>query len=184
LQIAQYLDLLENGTISSELAGVYGLLIEGLSDASSDPGKSNQAANLITVIPRGKLDVLAQKRAAELSQLASRTTLDSSVYLLKKRGTNPSENICLGRGRRNDVVIDSSVISTLHAYFEPDESKGSYLIQDANSSNGTFLNGQRLGHQQQFPISSGDCIRLGALVLYYLSSSRFIEFMEHLKKAS
>ena len=44
------------------------------------------------------------------------------------------------------------------------------LIEDLHSMNSTFLNKQRLPPDQRFPLSDGDEIRLGGLVLYFHSS--------------
>jgi pSer/pThr/pTyr-binding forkhead associated (FHA) protein len=52
-------------------------------------------------------------------------------------------------------------VSRRHALIRPGES-ALYLI-DQNSTNGTWVNGQRLMPGRDFPLSDGDSIELGAL---------------------
>ena len=55
-------------------------------------------------------------------------------------------------------------VSRQHAVItRPDKS---YLLQDLDSTNGTWLNDVKLVPHQMYPIKSGDLIRLGQLVLY------------------
>lgn len=43
---------------------------------------------------------------------------------------------------------------------------GGYTIEDLNSSNGTWLNGNRLLAGQAYPLRSGDHIQLGELLIF------------------
>lgn len=52
-------------------------------------------------------------------------------------------------------------VSRRHALIRPDENT-LYLI-DQNSTNGTWVNGQRLLSGRDFPLSDGDVLELGAL---------------------
>jgi predicted component of type VI protein secretion system len=52
-------------------------------------------------------------------------------------------------------------VSRRHALIRPAEST-LYLI-DQNSTNGTWVNGQRLAPGRDFPLTDGDTIELGAL---------------------
>ena len=59
------------------------------------------------------------------------------VYKLNK------ERISIGRNRNSQIVINNNTISKDHAIIEFDED-GNAIIKDLNSSNGTYVNGQRL----------------------------------------
>src|SRR5688572_4252940 len=72
--------------------------------------------------------------------------------------------IIIGRDSKVDVVISSPVVSQRHARLIQ-EGEG-YVLEDLGSSNGTYLNGQRLVGRH--PLKSGDQIRLGsAIILTY-----------------
>jgi ABC-type multidrug transport system ATPase subunit/pSer/pThr/pTyr-binding forkhead associated (FHA) protein len=73
------------------------------------------------------------------------------------------DNIILGRetGPDVDYAISSPTISRRHACITR---KGQqYFLMDLGSSNGTFLNGERLGGEPR-PLDSGDRIQLGSSV--------------------
>lgn len=64
-----------------------------------------------------------------------------------------------------DFLIEQKGISKLHAKIETEDDK--LLLQDLNSTNGTFLNGLRLTPNEKVEIMEGDEIRFG-IVSYVL----------------
>jgi hypothetical protein len=64
----------------------------------------------------------------------------------------------IGRGPDNDVVIDEMTTVSAH-HVEILKEDGAYKIQDLNSTNGTFVNGERIGEALLGPSSS---IQLGS----------------------
>src|SRR5262245_31046461 len=64
----------------------------------------------------------------------------------------------VGRGSDNDVVVDEMATISAH-HLEIRRENGSYKIQDLNSTNGAFVNGERIGEAILEPSSS---IRLGS----------------------
>ena len=66
----------------------------------------------------------------------------------------------LGRHPRSSVVVDHPGVSREHARLF--EREGAILIADLNSSNGTFLNGEKVSRAA---LKAGDEIRLGKAVL-------------------
>jgi len=77
-----------------------------------------------------------------------------------------SAEIFLGRDAQNDIVIAEADISRRHARLR--RADGGYVIEDLGSTNGTFVNGQRLTAPHR--LRSGEEIRLGPhVVLVYES---------------
>ncbi|MCX8111766.1 MAG: FHA domain-containing protein [Bacteroidia bacterium] len=76
--------------------------------------------------------------------------------------TLPSTNvpITIGRASDNAIVITDSTVSSRHARLFLQGNR--WYIQDLGSTNGTFVNGQRI---TQHPIQVGDRIRMGAIVI-------------------
>jgi pSer/pThr/pTyr-binding forkhead associated (FHA) protein len=81
---------------------------------------------------------------------------------------DPSRLLTLGRGERNDVLIDwDPAVSAVHAELQC--TGGVWTVADDGlSSNGTYVNGSRLGGRQR--LRDGDHLRLGRTVLVYRSS--------------
>jgi pSer/pThr/pTyr-binding forkhead associated (FHA) protein len=75
--------------------------------------------------------------------------------------------VTLGRDGQCDLVLDHEYVSRQHARVER-AGDSQYLIEDAGSTNGTFLNGQRLEGKQ--PLSAGDHIDIGDLTITFLGS--------------
>jgi hypothetical protein len=81
------------------------------------------------------------------------------VVRVVKRASNAFAGmINVGRAANNDLVIDSPAISKFHAYFSRDAASGSHCITDADSTNGTFVNGKRLEAHKQQRLRDGDVI--------------------------
>ena len=70
--------------------------------------------------------------------------------------------IVVGRDANCDIQIDNLGISRTHCQFI--RRGAQYLVQDMNSSNGTYVNGQKVG--EQF-LSDGDEILVGKHTLVY-----------------
>ena len=75
------------------------------------------------------------------------------VYKLTK------ERISIGRNRSSQIVINNNTISKDHAIIEFDQD-GNAIIKDLNSSNGTYVNGQRL-KLNPIRLKTGDKITFG-----------------------
>src|SRR6187402_1354541 len=62
----------------------------------------------------------------------------------------------LGRSGEADVALDASGVSRMHAIVS--RQGPVYAIADANSTNGTFVNGERIDHAA---LAVNDVVRLG-----------------------
>lgn len=66
--------------------------------------------------------------------------------------------ITIGRGSDNDVVINDQYVSTHHLQIKQQED-GNYLLVDCDSTNGTFVNEQRVYGEMR--LNSNDQVRIG-----------------------
>jgi pSer/pThr/pTyr-binding forkhead associated (FHA) protein len=70
----------------------------------------------------------------------------------------------IGRANDNDIVLDDPRVSRLHAYVK--RSTHRFMVEDASSRNGTFVNGVGVAPGDQRVLVSGDRLMVGG---FYLS---------------
>jgi two-component system, cell cycle response regulator len=68
--------------------------------------------------------------------------------------------ITIGRTPESDIVIDDKRVSKLHCTVQ--YSKGAIVVEDNNSTNGTYLNGQRIERAQ---VTSSSLLQIGGTVM-------------------
>lgn len=92
---------------------------------------------------------------------------NDSFRLVVRRGPQPNQPyelnkdvVTLGRDITNDIVINDPEVSRHHLRLT--RSAGGFILEDLGSTNGTFVNGQRLTGQR--PLRPGDKLGLGETV--------------------
>ena len=71
-------------------------------------------------------------------------------------------NKIIGRSNKSDIVIQDPFLSGKHVYIKIEDNK--YLLEDLESTNGTFVN-TRVGSECS-QLKNGDRIHIGQLYLY------------------
>ncbi len=84
--------------------------------------------------------------------------------------------IRVGRDASNNIQLHDTEVSRHHAEIRCLDN--SYAISDLNSSNGTYVNGQRV---KQYPLNSGDQLQMGSTLMLFTGPSEETE--EDLAKA-
>lgn len=75
--------------------------------------------------------------------------------------------LSIGRAPDNTLVVGDPQASSHHAEVAPGYGGTSYQITDLNSTNGTFVNEQRLTPNTPHPLGPGDTIRIGTTTFAY-----------------
>ncbi len=86
----------------------------------------------------------------------------------------------VGQTRNNDIVIRDVTVSKFHAFFQDAADGEGFVLQDARSTNGTFVNGMRVPRQGQgdpVVVRSGDRVRFGNVELSFLAADEFCELV-------
>jgi hypothetical protein len=103
-------------------------------------------------------------------------SLDNSIYLklinrkdslpFKVKEYYPLEGeVFLGRGNENEITIKDPYISKRHLKIVEDEEN--YYLEDLNSANGTFLNGDKI--MDVVELENGDRIKVGQVEFLYVN---------------
>ena len=69
-----------------------------------------------------------------------------------------SEETLIGRNPTNQITLLDESISREHAFVAYDETDGTYVLEDLQSTNGTKVNGKRI---RNAPLNLGDEIEIG-----------------------
>jgi pSer/pThr/pTyr-binding forkhead associated (FHA) protein len=95
--------------------------------------------------------------AVEIWALSGRRTVDL-----------PGDRVTVGKGAENDLALEGDdTVSALHAVF--DRFPAGWCVTDLGSSNGTFVNGERIFAARQ--LRHGDEVRVGTTKLLFRNSA-------------
>jgi pSer/pThr/pTyr-binding forkhead associated (FHA) protein len=97
----------------------------------------------------------------------------NTALLLVKRGPNAGSRFLLegatttaGRHPESDIFLDDVSVSRRHGEFQ--RRGAQFLVRDAGSLNGTYVNRERI---DEAVLSSGDEVQIGKFRLVYLSNA-------------
>ena len=85
------------------------------------------------------------------------------------------EEYTVGRADSCDLVVPDPSVSQHHATLRWNAAKSGFSVRDAESMNGTFLNGAPLGYRAQVPLHDGDTLAFGDAQFLYLSAETVYE---------
>jgi FHA domain len=95
--------------------------------------------------------------------------MPGQFQLTMRSGPNPgtvyaldSDQISIGRDSSNDISVNDAEVSRRHARLT--FQGGKYVLEDMGSTNGTFVNGQRLTGPRV--LKSGEVISLGEQIVF------------------
>ncbi len=143
-----------------DLTGGTGITVDGEEVSGTfelEPGADLEAGVFIFNIPGARLDTALDGEemgeAAPVPMLIGEKGPTKGLEIELQEGEND-----IGRDPSLYLVIDDSSVSRLHARLTVQA--GAFHVVDLRSSNGTFVNGQRI---DQADLRSGDLVRFGNL---------------------
>lgn len=84
--------------------------------------------------------------------------------------------ITVGHSENNDIILRHEQVSRFHAYFQV--VGGKLSLVDADSRNGTFIDGVRLTPSKAFPLPPEARLRFGELEVRFFQPERMMAFLE------
>lgn len=123
---------------------------------------------------------ITDPRGSRLEIEAGLTTKpDLAVIKVQKRAGSPfQERISVGRSRNSDIHIDYPKISKFHAYFSPSDLN--FLLTDAGSTNGTFVNNHRLTADQPVILPDRALVSFGRYHFRFHLPKGLVQIVEEL----
>ena len=114
----------------------------------------------------------AKQRAEELGSLSipkfqavdvtliARVTMPDGPRETPMTFTPGGRRLAVGRGTDSDLYINDRSVSKIHAALRMNR-EGTLLVADTGSTNGTFINGRRIGYGEARQIEEGDVVGFG-----------------------
>ena len=104
------------------------------------------------------------------------------IEIKKKPSAAESLRVAIGRSPTSDIVLYNRLVSRNHAYLQLVSSDRNCYLVDTESTNGTFLNGNRISPGVEYVLSNLDEISFGPETkVIYFSSGAFHSFLSKLK---
>ena len=114
----------------------------------------------VNVAPKTEMAPPAISKPPEVGNLA--TKMIQAILPGSSTPNKPAGSLTIGRANDNDIVIQDVLASRHHAFLV--DSPLGAEIRDANSINGTFVNGVRVGSAV---LNEGDVVTIGNIDLVY-----------------
>ncbi|MER7579863.1 FHA domain-containing protein [Kitasatospora sp. NPDC097691] len=137
--------------------------------ATAGGGAPTQAAGRPTPPPAGAATAAPAPAAAAQTQPGSGRRRGAPTQLVVVQGSLAGttvalqgQTITLGRAHDSTIVLDDDYASSRHARIYPDQT-GQWTVEDLGSTNGTYLDRQRL--TAPTPLQPGMPIRIGRTVI-------------------
>lgn len=70
------------------------------------------------------------------------------------------QQLSVGRAAQNDLAIDDHSVSKIHASLVVG-ADGGLMVADTGSTNGTFINGERISYGKAYPVAEGNIVKFG-----------------------
>ena len=84
------------------------------------------------------------------------------------------KRLSVGRTKENNLGINDNSVSKIHAALVLN-SEGILQVADTGSTNGTFINGQRIAYGKAAPIADGDKVRFGLVDVVFHRLTNVLE---------
>jgi len=98
------------------------------------------------------------------------------AFVVKKPEANAfATMITLGRAPNNDLVVNVDSVSKFHGYFVQAGDTTSWV--DANSANGSKINGELVPTKEQVPLESGARLEFGQLSATFYTQEGLRQFV-------
>jgi hypothetical protein len=95
-----------------------------------------------------------------------------------KDSKNPfAMGVTVGRVETNDIIVDDHSVSRFHAYFQHDPKRDEWVLVDAESKNGTWLDALKLDTTTRPVVKDGSMVKFGDAAMRFLLPQSLFRYM-------
>lgn len=91
-----------------------------------------------------------------------------------------SMGVTIGRVDTNDIQIDEGSVSRFHAFFQHDPKLAAWFVSDADSKNGTYVDGIRLEKNEKVRLRDGAAVRFGDTAMRFVYAGSIGTFIDEI----
>lgn len=150
---------------------------EGVKFIASFGELDNEEVEMNVTVPQMKSsDLLPEETPAEFSGeiFVAEFTLNNkpdSVSLKFTEGTR----ITVGRTKESSLSLNDPSVSKAHATLILN-AENQLMVADTGSTNGTFINNQRIAYGRAFPVNEGDKLKFGTVEVFLRRQPKAVDF--------
>jgi len=89
--------------------------------------------------------------------------------------------VTVGRTENNDIVLMDNSVSRFHGYFLQDQKSQQWMLVDAESKNGTWVEGVKLSPNRPVPVPTRAKLRFGHVEVRYFTPDEFFAHLQQLQ---
>jgi pSer/pThr/pTyr-binding forkhead associated (FHA) protein len=86
------------------------------------------------------------------------------------------DRLSVGRSKENHLSLEDKSVSKNHATLMLN-AEGKLVIADTGSTNGTFINGERIAYGRALEINDGDQVKIGQIDVFFRRTPRTTDFV-------
>ena len=130
---------------------------------------------LVWEAPPTKLTDAGHWEMTDAGQAMKRPRTGEPLIFLVEKGTSTNNpfamGVTVGRVESNDIVVDDGSVSRFHAWLQRDERTKEWSLTDADSKNGTWVDGAQAGKLKVL-LRDGARIKFGDVMMeFFLPAS-------------
>jgi hypothetical protein len=140
------------------------------------PGSELKVPGLVWEAPTSSLTDSGHWEMTDAGNTMNRPRAGEPIVFLveKTAGTNNpfAMGVTVGRVETNDVIVDDGSVSRFHAWLQQDGRTQQWALTDAESKNGTWVDGVKVDAKKRIPLVDGAKLKFGDVEMgFYLATS-------------
>jgi len=135
------------------------------------PGADPTVPGLLWEAPATTMTDSEHWEMTDAGQAMMRPRAGEPLIFMVEKGpatNNPfAMGVTVGRVESNDIVVDDGSVSRFHAWLQKDERTQAWSLTDAESKNGTWVDGVQLAGKKRVTLRDGASLNFGEVLMTF-----------------